>query len=227
MISIIIPTFNEADRLGPLLTQLHQEPETHEIIVVDGGSTDATVALAVAAGVRVIHAPRGRGTQLRAGAEVASGRILWLLHADCRPGAGALRAMLHNLPEDSAVVGGNFQLIFDGDERFSRWLTGFYRGIRRYGLYYGDSGIFLRATVYRQIGGIRPYPIMEDFELIRQLRKVGPQVCIGHPPLVTSSRRFQRRHPLRICAGWLLIHLLYWLRVSPQFLGWLYYAKRI
>jgi rSAM/selenodomain-associated transferase 2 len=221
MISIVIPTLDEADRLPALLAALAAESEPHEVIVADGGSGDGTAALAAAAGARVVAAPRGRGRQVAAGAAAAGGEILWILHADSavRPGAlGAIRRAL----ADPAVVGGNFRLIFDGERRFSRWLTGFYACVRRSGFYYGDSGIFARRSVYERLGGIKPLALMEDYDFVRRLERAGPTACIAHPPLVTSSRRFAGRRPARIFALWLAIHLLFHIGVSPDFLAKLY-----
>lgn len=224
-ISIVIPTLDEAVHLRRLLPLLLAEPGPHEIIVVDGGSQDSTVAVAGEYGVRVIHSTAGRGMQLRTGAAAARGQVIWFLHADSLPGKGALRAIQDRLTADPALVGGNFRLVFDGDDGFSRWLTGFYAKIRRFGLYYGDSGIYVRRWVLERIGGVLPYPIMEDHELVRQMHKLGPTACIGEPFLCTSARRFHGRHPLRIFAGWLWMHLLYWLGVSPWRLGRCYYRR--
>ncbi len=112
--------------------------------------------------------------------------------------------------------------MFDGDTGFSRWLTGFYAWFRRHGLYYGDSGVFVRRDVYRALGGIGPIALMEDFEFTRRLERIGPTCCLEDPPLVTSSRRFEGRHPLAIVWGWSVIHALYYLKVSPVRLAQLY-----
>jgi hypothetical protein len=96
------------------------------------------------------------------------------------------------------IIGGNFRLIFDGDTPFSRWLTEFYAWIRSVGLYYCDSGIFVRRSVYEDLGGFRPISVMEDLEFVSRLERFGWTCCIKDPPLITSSRRFERRHPLKI-----------------------------
>ena len=87
---------------------------------------------------------------------------------------------------------------FDGDTAFSRWLTGFCAWIRLLGFYYGDSGIFVRRSVYEALGGFRPLPVIEDWDFVRRLDGFGRTSCIEDPPLVTSSRRFEGRHPLEI-----------------------------
>jgi rSAM/selenodomain-associated transferase 2 len=222
VISIIVPTLDEERSLAPLLKALRAEEVEHEIIVVDGGSADRTVAVARARRARVLAAPPGRGGQLRAGAEAARGDILWFLHADSTVPAGALGAIAATLAADPRIVGGNFRLVFDGGTSFSRWLTGFYRQIRRVGLYYGDSGIFVRRGVYERLGGFRPIPLMEDLEFVRRLERFGPTCRIEEPPLVTSSRRFAGRRPVAIVYGWIELHVLFWLGVPPARLAEIY-----
>ena len=226
MISVIIPTLNEGTNLRRLLADLQSEETAHEIIVVDGGSRDDTVRVARAHGAGVVRTAPSRGVQLRRGAEAATGNILLFLHADCgfsRDGLARIEAVLSASPR---VVGGNFRLVFDGNDGFSRWLTGFYAWFRGRGLYYGDSGVFVRRETHDAIGGVRPIELMEDFDFTRRLERFGPTCCIEDPPLITSSRRFEGRHPLRIVWGWLKIHALYYLSVSPARLARIYDSER-
>ena len=222
-ISIIIPTLNEADFLPPLLEALAHEDVPAEVIVVDGGSSDGTVELASARGATVLRAAPGRGQQLAFGAQRARGDILLFLHADTTFPAGGLRRIVDCLQGSPDAVGGNFRLEFDGQDGFSRWLTGFYAWIRRRGLYYGDSAVFVRRVVYGRLGGIRPLALMEDFDFNRRLERTGPTLCIEDPALLTSSRKFRGRNPVSIVAGWLVIHALYYLGVPPQRLAVIYY----
>lgn len=225
-ISIVIPALNEARRLPGLVAQLRAQHVAMEILLVDGGSTDNTPADARALGLRTIGAPAGRGQQLAAGAAATTGGILLFLHADSRLPPGALRRVLDTLRADAGIVGGNFRLLFDGDDGFSRWLNGFYRWIRSHGIYYGDSAVFVRRGVYEAIGGIRPIALMEDYDFNRRMERYGRTCCIDNPPMVTSSRRFHGRHPVAIVYGWLKIHLLYYLGVSPDRLARLYDSAR-
>jgi len=222
MISIVIPTRDEAANLARLLPQLAAEDEAHEVLVVDAGSADGTAAIADAHGAVVLHGPPSRGQQLRAGATRARGDVLWFLHADCRVAPGSLAAIRRALAGDPRLVGGNFRLSFDGEDRFSRWLDGFYAWIRRNGFYYGDSGIFVRTAAYHRLGGMPALALMEDYAFVRRLEAAGPTICIAEPALVTSSRRFAGRRPAGIVAGWLLIHALYHLGVGPERLAWIY-----
>jgi len=225
-ISVIIPCLNERRNISRLLRELRSQARCSDVIVVDGGSSDGTAAAARAAGARVLTHPPGRGGQIAAGAALSRGEVLLFLHADCRFPAGGLAAIEAFLEDRPDCPGGNFRLLFDGDSGFSRWLTGFYAWLRTHGLYYGDSGIFVRRQVYRSLGGIRPIALMEDYDFSRRLERAGPTCCIAEPPLTTSSRRFQKRWPLAIFLGWLVIHLLYHLGLPPDQLARLYRSRR-
>ncbi len=223
-ISIIIPTLNEAHFLPQLLEALAEEDVPAEVIIVDGGSRDGTVEAAAARGATVLQAGPGRGQQLAFGARKARGDVLLFLHADTTFPAGGLGRIADHLQDSPDAVGGNFRLVFDGRDGFSRWLTGFYAWIRRRGLYYGDSAVFVRRAVYDKLGGIRPLALMEDLEFNRRLERAGLTLCIEDPALLTSSRKFRGRHPASIIAGWLFIHALYFLGVSPKRLAAYYYG---
>jgi rSAM/selenodomain-associated transferase 2 len=222
MISIIILTLNEERSLPSLLDEIFQQGTDHEVIVVDGGSQDRTLEIAGCHGVRTLASPPGRGNGICVGAKAARGDVLFFLHADSTLAPGALDRINEVLAADAKVVGGNFRLVFDGDTRFSQWLTGFYAWIRSIGLYYGDSGIFVRRSVYETLGGFRPIPLMEDLEFVRRLERFGRTCCIKDPPLITSSRRFEKRRPAPIVYGWVTLHLLFWLGASPDRLAKIY-----
>ncbi len=226
MISVVIPVLNEAANLARLLPVLTVEAEIDEILVVDGGSDDGSADLARRLGARVLIAGRGRGRQLAAGGAEARGEVLLFLHADCVLPPGSGRAVVRALAAQPAAVGGNFRLRFDGGDAFARWLDGFYDWIRAHGVYYGDSGIFARREAYAALGGIRPIALMEDYDFTRRLERLGPTVMVETPALVTSSRRFAGRRPWRIVAGWLWIHLLFHLGVSPERLARIYNSAR-
>ncbi len=227
IISIVIPTLNEARRLPHLLADLRAGGAAAEIIVADGGSTDDTREVAREMGADVIRSARGRGHQIAAGAAAARGESLLFLHADSRFPSGGLARIDELLAARPEIVGGNFRLDFDGETGFDAWLERFYAWIRARGFYYGDSGIFVRRAVYERIGGVRPIALMEDYDFVRRLERAGPTICINDPPLVTSSRRFTGRSPAAIVFGWLNIHILFHLGVSPDRLAQLYYRGKL
>ena len=209
-----------------MLDALCAEEPVSEIIVIDGGSTDGTADIAAERGVAVIHSGPGRGIQPHAGAERASGNAFLFLHADSHYPSGGLEWIEGSLAVHPEAPGGNHRLLFDGADRFGLWLNGFYAWIRSHGVYYGDSGIFVRRDAYHALGGIRPIALMEEFEFVRRLERLGETICIDDPPLTTSYRRFHGRHPIAIVWGWLKIHALCYLCASPRWLARLYDSER-
>ena len=226
MLSVIIPVLNEADNLRRLLPTLKGAANSHEIIVVDGGSEDGSATVATALGARVLHSARGRGVQLRAGAEAASGDVFFFLHADSVFNRRGLDALDSALKGNQAALGGNFRIVFEGERQFCADLTRFYAWMRRHGNYYGDSGIFIRRDAYETIGGIRPIPLMEDYDLVRRMERAGKTLCIDAPPIITSSRRFEGRTWPNIIWGWIKLHALFALKVPPRHLAVMYERLR-
>lgn len=223
-LSIIIPTLDEARSIGATLEALSRAPRGAEVIVVDGGSLDGTVELVRARGVKLIESGRGRGLQMHAGASAAGGRALWFLHADTVPSRGCA-ARIEEALADPSVVAGNFDVLFDGRSSAARFLTWLYPRLRKLGLCYGDSGIFVRRETYERVGGFRDFPIFEDLDLIRRLRKHG-RVAHLRETVETSSRRFEGRSFALTFARWSFMQALYWLGVSPHALGRMYAPVR-
>ncbi|MCA1636694.1 MAG: TIGR04283 family arsenosugar biosynthesis glycosyltransferase [Acidobacteria bacterium] len=219
-LSIIIPTFNEAPVINQTLDAVMSIRGPVEVIVVDGGSFDETVEMVRGRGVMLITSERGRGLQMHAGARAARGCALWFLHADTYPSPESAGRIIEAL-RDPKVVAGNFGVRFDGTRRAARFLTWLYPQLRKLGLAYGDSAIFVRREAYEQVGGFQPFPIFEDLDLVRCLRKSGRLI---HLPeiVVTSSRRFEGRSFALTFARWSFLQLLYWLGVHPRTLGRLY-----
>ncbi len=215
-VSVIIPTLNEEIALPRLLDALRTMYDTVEIVVTDGGSSDRTGELAKCADLWVATA-KGRGLQQRAGAAMATGDVLWFLHADSIPNPNSVSAIRQALA-NPATLGGNFTLRFDGDRPAARTLSRIYPLLRTLGLCYGDSGIFVRRKVYDAVGGFRPLPLFEDVDLVRRLRQAGN---FERLPCVinTSCRRFEHRNFLGLFAQWTVLQILYWLGASPDWLA--------
>ena len=163
MVSVIVPTLNEAEWLPGTLSHAQANRAPHEILVVDGGSRDATVALANAAGARVIRSPQSRrAVQMNLGAREARGDIFLFLHADTWIGPDTLKAIEQKLGYP-AVVGGGFARRFQSRSpllrltcRIGEWRS------RWFCWFYGDQGIFVRRTIFERVGGFQDMPLFED-----------------------------------------------------------------
>jgi len=214
-ITVVVPTLDEEENIGPCLAALATQQGPLEIIVADGGSADRTMAIArEVPGVRVVHGPRGRGAQMNAGAEVASGEILWFVHADCRPPAGAATAIRDALARDG-VSGGAFRFALAGrgwGYRVVEW--GVRLRCRLFHVPYGDQGLFLRRALFEALGGYRETPIFEDLYLVRALRRRGRVVTL-HETMPTSPRRCARDGILRTVMRNQALLLAEWLGGSP------------
>lgn len=213
-ISVIIPALDEADHLEACLASIADQEgaSATEIIVVDGGSTDATREIAARAAT-VIGAPRGRGSQLNAGARAASGNVLLFLHADSTLHPRALAALGAALT-DPGIVGGTFTLRFDRDHpllRFYAWCTRMPLAL----FHYGDQGIFVRRDVYDGMCGFREWPLMEDVDFLARLRRAG-RTALLPLPVTTSARRFARHGVVRQQMRNAILVLLFRLGVSPH-----------
>lgn len=194
-VSAIVPVFNEATRIVAQLSALSQTPGIDEVIVVDGGSSDATVALAQSCeGVRVLTSQRGRGPQMNTGAKAATGDVLWFLHADVALPADA-PAMIDDALRDPTVVGGAFRIktVPDGAAGWPArllWLADLRSRYSR--APYGDQAIFVRRDAFERLGGFAPIPLFEDLDFSRRLRRAGT-LRILTPAVQVSGRRFMAR----------------------------------
>lgn len=194
-ISVIIPARNEAAALPATLAAL-VGAGADEVIVADGGSSDATVAIARQHGATVVTSPVGRGPQLNAGAAQASGDLLLFLHADTLL-PPAFAAEVRRVLAEPAVSAGAFRLAI-ADSRPGYRLIELGANLRaRLGqLPYGDQALFLRATDFRAMGGFADLPLCEDLEMVSRLRQRG-KIRLTTSAVQTSARRWQRWGRLR------------------------------
>lgn len=227
-ISVVVPVLNEEARIGRCLRDLERF-SFHEVIVVDGGSLDATRALASGvAGVRLVEAPAGRATQMNEGARRATGELLLFLHADVSlpsDAVGQIRAVM--AARDTVAGAFRTWTVADGDARRPWWSPLLHLAdLRsRYSkLPYGDQAIFVRRSDFWKVGGYPEIPLMEDLELSRRLRRVGT-VRVAPASVLVSGRRFLERP----CYFFLVVNsfpLLYRLKVPPRLLARVYGAVR-
>jgi rSAM/selenodomain-associated transferase 2 len=212
-LSIVIPTLNAAALLPAALACVAGAGET---IVVDGGSTDHSAELARQAGARVIEAPRGRGEQMRAGAEEARGDFLLFLHADTLL-APQWRACAENFMRDPANGGkaAVFRFTLDDDSRAARRLERLvaWRG-RVFGLPYGDQALLISRAFYESLGGFRPMPLMEDVDFIRRIGR--RNIVVLEAEARTSAARWRHGGFFARSARNLLCLGLYFLGVPPE-----------
>jgi rSAM/selenodomain-associated transferase 2 len=221
LVSVVIPTLDEEAWLPGCLDALAAQPGPFEVIIADGGSRDRTVALARTHDLAptVVAAVPGRGTQLNAGARIASGGALVFLHADTRLPPGALD-LVRRACADGAP-GGNFDVAWDGGGLFPRLLRLVARAERRLGVFYGDTVIWVRRDVFRALGGYPPIPLMEDYVLARRLVRTRADRQLPGP-VVTSSRRWKRHGlPLTI-TRWVVIRWAFLAGVPARLLARLY-----
>ncbi|HEX4945095.1 MAG TPA: TIGR04283 family arsenosugar biosynthesis glycosyltransferase [Blastocatellia bacterium] len=222
-VSIVIPTLNEARLIPATANALQRLRGSFEVVIVDGNSTDETVTLAEANHLRVISAPRGRGSQMNAGAVATQGETLLFLHADTHLPENALE-LIESALRAPDVCGGNFSLCFAGDTYGARLLTYLYPHLRWLGLVYGDSAIFVRRRIFESLGGYREIPLFEDCDLYRRLCRQGRFVRLADIA-VTSGRRFEGRF-LRTFSFWVIMQVLYWVGVAPHRLAQMYRLVR-
>jgi rSAM/selenodomain-associated transferase 2 len=231
-ISIIIPVLNEATTIKQTLGQLTQYSEV-EIIVVDGGSQDETVAITHR--VRFANAKtsakvitvigKGRAGQMNAGANLAQSEILLFLHADTQLPANFINLVTKTLQQHQTIAGA-FELTIDGSEMSLRWVEMLVKlRSRLLSLPYGDQAIFISKSAFMQTGGFADLPIMEDFEFISRIKRIG-RIAIAPAAVTTSDRRWQK---LGVWQTTLINQLMiagYYLGISPTKLSQFYRRRR-
>ena len=217
MLSIVVPTLNEAGTVQDLLLSLQPwRGASCEVIIVDGGSRDATVTQAAPLADRILHSPPGRARQMNAGADAARGTQLWFLHADSRVPAAAVPAVRAALARsgwgrfDVTLSGAHplFRVIERAMNLRSRWS----------GIATGDQGLFVRREWFERAGGFPEIALMEDVALSRRLKRLGRPACL-RSVLGASSRRWERDGILRTVLLMWSLRLRYALGASPETLA--------
>lgn len=214
MISAIVPTLNAGDELASCLASLGQ---ADEIVVADGGSTDATLAIARAAGAKIVTSERGRGVQLARGAAEARGDILLFVHADTRLASGWCDLLEGHCASSHRPA--CFRLRLDDAAWQARLIEGAVSlRTRLAGLPYGDQGLIMSREAYDAAGGFRPLVLMEDVDLVRRLAR--PVMLDGDA--LTSAERWRRDGWIRRSLRNLACLSLWRLGVSPDRIARLY-----
>jgi rSAM/selenodomain-associated transferase 2 len=212
-ISIIIPAINEASNIKQTIATT--QPSTNiEVIVVDGGSQDDTVAIAESLGVKVISSSPGRALQMNTGAALASGEILLFLHADTLLPVG-FDEMICAALQQPGVIAGAFALRINADLASLRLVEkGVYWRSRFLQMPYGDQAIFITKKVFQQVGDFPELPIMEDFELIRRLKRLG-KITVLSVAVVTSARRWLQKGVFKTTLINQVVIIAYLLGIKP------------
>jgi rSAM/selenodomain-associated transferase 2 len=216
MLTVIIPALDEAAGIGDTIARLDAaRARGTEVIVVDGGSADATVAIAAAAGVRTARSGRGRATQMNAGAAVASGDTLLFLHADTLAPEDLDLQIAAALASGSHAWG-RFDVRILGRSRMLR-VVGAAMNLRSRltGISTGDQGLFVRRSVFRHVGGFPDVPLMEDVELCRRLGRISRPACL-RVRLHTSGRRWETSGVWRTIILMWRLRLAYFLGAPPE-----------
>ena len=219
-VNVVIPALDAASSLPRTLAALVKEEIIVEVVVVDGGSRDVTVAVAQSYGARVLSAPRGRGGQLAAGIAATHGEWLLLLHADTvlAPGWGAA-ARVHMAAGTGCAA--YFRFALDSADsrarRMERWVAWRCRVLA---LPYGDQGLLISCALLDAVGGVRPLPLMEDVDLVRRIGRA--RLAALHVDAVTSAVRWERGGWRRRSLRNLGCLALWFARVPPRAIARLY-----
>jgi rSAM/selenodomain-associated transferase 2 len=217
-LSIVVPVLDEAAGITATLQALAPlRAAGHELIVVDGGSRDDTAARAAPWADRVLQAPRGRARQMNAGAAVAGGEVLLFLHADTKLPPQADEAVAQALGRGH--VWGRFDVRISGRSRWFGPIAALMNlRSRLTGIATGDQAIFVTRAQFQALGGFADQPLMEDIELSRRLRAVGPPACLRERVL-TSGRRWETHGVWRTIVLMWRLRWRYWRGESPEMLA--------
>lgn len=223
-LSIIIPVHNEAEQIAQSLAPLQSfRARGAEVIVVDGGSNDQSVSQSEPLADRVVISPKGRATQMNAGATVARGGVLLFLHAD------SILPNNADLLIASAIESGQTWGRFDVNIRGTHFMLSIVawfmnRRSRLSGISTGDQGLFVTRPAFDRVGGFPSQPLMEDVEICKRLRKLTPPACLS-ARLSTSGRRWEKNGVWRTIFLMWKLRFQYWRGANPGELYGIYYGS--
>ena len=217
MLSVVIPTLNSEAHLAACLERMQ---DADEIVVVDGGSIDETVSVAKQSRVRILTAPKGRGSQLRAGGEVARGDWLLFLHADTLPCPDWPAAVATHVSAHTNKSAYFILRLADPAWQARVVEKAVAARAAAFGLPYGDQGLLVPRALYEEVGGYRPLPLMEDVDLVRRIGR--RRLVALEAEAWTSAERWRREGWVRRSARNLACLGLYGLVVSPARIARLY-----
>ena len=225
-LSVIVPCFNEADGIAATLDALSPlRDRGAQLIVVDGGSADDTVALARPRADFVLTAPRGRALQMNAGAARARGEVLLFLHADSHPPRHADTLILEGLAA-SGRGWGRFDVTIAGRDPLLRVIATLMNLRSRWmRIATGDQGLFVTRALFDAVGGYREIALMEDVELSERLRRRGRPLCIRQK-MTTSGRRWEKHGILRTVLLMWRLRLAYRFGADPDKLALRYASHK-
>lgn len=222
-LSIILPTLNEAEGIAAALAPLQALRRAgHEVIVADGGSADGTPSLATPLADRMIAAPRGRARQMNAGAAVAGGDAILFLHADTRLPEGAAERVAGALADHAW---GRFDVTIEGRPALLAVVAAMMNlRSRLTGIATGDQALFVTRAAFNAVGGYPDQPLMEDIELSKRLKRLGPPACLRERA-TTSGRRWERHGVWRTILLMWRLRFDYWRGVPAERLARRYYPN--
>ena len=222
-VSIVMPVVDEAAILDRALAALAPlRASGVEVLVVDGGSTDGSVAIAERGADRVIAAQRGRALQMNAGAQAARGEVVVFLHADTTLPEDALAALAKAVAQGRAW--GRFDVEIPGGAMLAVVAAMMNLRSRLTGIATGDQAIFVRRELFRDVGGFPAIPLMEDVALSRSLKRIAPPACLRER-VTTSGRRWQEHGTLGTVLLMWRLRLAYALGADPRKLARRYHAR--
>ncbi|MFT5385755.1 MAG: rSAM/selenodomain-associated transferase 2 [Saprospiraceae bacterium] len=223
MISVIIVAYNEEALIRSIIGELRKQqfsPE-YEIILADGGSTDATALLAEKEAIQVTICRKGKACQMNDAAKIAKGDVLFFVHADMQLPENTLSLIQQHIGD--GFDAGGFANVFDTHNDWIKQL-GTWMNFRFFdnqeqsdkGFFYGDNGIFVKKAVFERLGGFKEIPIMEDYDFSLRLRQKFKTIKIKEPRIILSARRHIKAGFLKTRLQWIMIRKLYKWGIAPE-----------